>query len=173
MIDTFGVSRFQRISDLNRKTEEHADFKRAQTHTVLERRSFEELHRDEGLAIVRADLVDRADSGVIQGRCRAGFPAKTFEGLRVIVEVFGQELECNKAAELSVLSFVNHTHAAAAELLKNAVMRNGPTEQMARAPASMEHRRGHREAKSTEVGSGGRSMWIAWRQWLGSPEDRV
>jgi len=30
-------------------------------------------------------------------------------------------------------------------------MRNGPTEQMARAPASMEHRRSHREAKSTKL----------------------
>src|SRR5947208_15114786 len=107
MNDTFGVSRFQRISDLNRKAEEHADFKRAETHTVLERRSFQELHRDEGLAIVLGDLVDRADPAVNQRRCRTGLPVKTYERLRVSGEVCEQELEWNQRGDLGVCSAVS------------------------------------------------------------------
>src|ERR1041385_5351315 len=39
-------------------------------------------------------------------------------------QTFGQELQCDEAMQLSILRLVYDTHAAAAELLKNAVMGN-------------------------------------------------
>ena len=36
-----------------------------------------------------------------------------------------KELESNKAAKFDVLSLVDHTHSAPAELFENAVVRNG------------------------------------------------
>jgi hypothetical protein len=57
---------------------------------------------------------------MIEGRSRAGFPLKAFECLRPGDESVGQELEGNEAAELGVLSLVDHTHPAAAELFQDA-----------------------------------------------------
>jgi hypothetical protein len=63
------------------------------------------------------NLVDGADIGVIQCRGSFGFALKTGECLRVFGYVLGQELEGNKATELHVFGFVNHTHSAAAQFL--------------------------------------------------------
>ena len=57
-------------------------------------------------------------------RSSLGFALKAAECLRVFGDG-GQKLERDKATELHVLSFVNHTYPAAAELFDNAVMRNG------------------------------------------------
>src|SRR5258708_38268000 len=73
-----------------------------------------------------------------QGRGLAGCSAKTFQGRRVSSGVVASELKRYKAPQLGVFGFVNHTHTAATELFDNAVMRDGLTEQMARAPASVE-----------------------------------
>jgi hypothetical protein len=51
--------------------------------------------------------------------------AKAFARLRVSCYVLRQELPGNEAAEFSVLGLVDHTHPAAAELLDNAVVRDG------------------------------------------------
>ena len=47
------------------------------------------------------------------------------EGLRVFGYLVGQELEGNKPAELQILGLVHHAHPAAAQLLHDAVVRNG------------------------------------------------
>jgi hypothetical protein len=53
-------------------------------------------------------------------------PERTLlEGLRVLGYIVGQELESNKPAELHILSLVDNTHTAAAQLLDDAVMRDG------------------------------------------------
>jgi hypothetical protein len=38
--------------------------------------------------------------------------------------LFGKKLQCNFALELQIFGTVNHAHAAAAELLDNAMVRN-------------------------------------------------
>ena len=47
------------------------------------------------------------------------------QSLRVSGDFIGQELQSDEAAELDVLSLVDHTHPAAAELLDDAVVRDG------------------------------------------------
>jgi hypothetical protein len=54
---------------------------------------------------------------------------ETGERLRVWGYVFGQKLQSNKAPEFRILSFADDTHTAAAQLLDNAVVRNGLTDQ--------------------------------------------
>ena len=76
-----------------------------------------------------ADFVDGADVGMVQ---RGGGPrlaAKAFQGLRVLGHIVGQELQGDEAAEFSVLGLVDHTHPAAAELLDDAVVRDGLADQ--------------------------------------------
>ena len=72
-----------------------------------------------------ADLVDRADVGMVQRRRGPSFAAEAGQRLRVSGNVFGQELERDEAAKLGVFGLVDHTHPAAAELFDDAVVRDG------------------------------------------------
>ncbi len=86
--------------------------------------ALEQLHRDEGLALVLVDVVDRADVGVLE---RGGGPRlalQPLERLRVPAELLRQELQRHAAAELQILGFVDDAHAAAAELREDAVVRD-------------------------------------------------
>jgi hypothetical protein len=92
---------------------------------VLQGFAGEALHHDEKMAVVLADLVNGADVGVVQRRRSAGLAAETFESLGIVGGAVGQELEGDKAAQLGVFSFVDHTHSAATEQFDDAVVRNG------------------------------------------------
>ena len=65
-----------------------------------------------------------ADIWVIQSGSGACFALKAFENLRIAKDVFGKKFQCDKAAKLRVLGFVDDTHPATAELFENAVLRN-------------------------------------------------
>ena len=69
--------------------------------------------------------MDRADVRVVQRGRGFGFPLETAESLCVVGEFVGKELEGNMATELEVFCLIDHTHSAAAELLDNAVVRDG------------------------------------------------
>jgi hypothetical protein len=71
------------------------------------------------------NLVDGADIGMVQGRRSSSFTSKSFERLRVMIHIFGQEFQGDEATKLGVFSLVNHTHPAAAQLLQDAVVRDG------------------------------------------------
>ena len=92
--------------------------------SLPQRLPFQELHGDEGLALVPSDLVDRADIGVVQSRGRPGLALKPLQCLMVLGEPFRQELEGDKAVELDVLGLVDHTHSAAAEFFQDAIVGN-------------------------------------------------
>ena len=96
---------------------------------VLQRLAVKELHGDEALALLLPDLVDGADIGVVQGRGGLGLAPEAFQCLRVLGHVIGQELEGNEATERRVLSLIHHTHPAAAQLLDDAVVRDGLADQ--------------------------------------------
>jgi len=71
--------------------------------------------------------MNRADIRVIQGGRGSGLASETVQGLRVASEFVRQKLE-GQAAQACVLSLVNHAHSAAAQLIDNAVMGNGPAD---------------------------------------------
>ena len=85
----------------------------------------EKLHGDEGLAVFFADFVNGADVGVVQCGGGLGFALKTGESLRIAGYVIGKELEGDEAVKARVFRFVDDAHAAAAELLDDAVVRDG------------------------------------------------
>jgi len=62
---------------------------------------------------VLIDGVDRADMGVVQGRCRTGFPPKTIDSLVVPGKLFGEEFQRHGATETGVLGSVDYTHPSA------------------------------------------------------------
>ena len=53
---------------------------------VLQRGSIQELHHDEGAAVLLADVINRADIGVIQSGSGSGLAPETVQGLRVAGE---------------------------------------------------------------------------------------
>src|SRR5438128_1619313 len=70
--------------------------------------------------------MNRADARVIQRRCRLGVTSKSVQGPAIMGPGFRQELKGDKAVQPRVFGLVHLSHAAATELLDDAVMRDGP-----------------------------------------------
>ena len=70
------------------------------------------------------NLVDRADVRVVQRGRSLGFPLEAAEGLCVVGEFIGEELQGDVATELEVFRLVDHAHSAAADFAEDAVMGN-------------------------------------------------
>ena len=122
--DFFGVRGIERIGDFDGQREQGLGVHGLARDAMLQRHAVQKLHGDEGLAVLLADVVNGADVGMIQGGCGLGFALETGEGLRVAGNFLGQKLEGDKTMKPGVFGFVDHAHAAAAQLLENAVVRN-------------------------------------------------
>lgn len=93
-------------------------FHRAPRDQMLQRGPVKEFHHQERLAALFADVINRADVGMIQRRRGLGLTPKPFLRLPVFRQVFGQKLQRDEAAQPSVFRLVDDTHATAAELLE-------------------------------------------------------
>jgi hypothetical protein len=98
---------------------------RAAHDEVLEGLPVEEFHGDESFASFVADVVDSANVGVIEGRGGLGFTLEAGEDLRVAGYIVGKKFKSDKAMKTSVFRFVNDAHASATELLDDAVVGDG------------------------------------------------
>ena len=127
--DAGAVSGVERVGDFDADFEKAIEFERAAGDDVLESRTVEKLHGDEGAAVVFADVVDGADVGMIQRGSGASFALEAIERLRVASEIIGKKLESDEAAETRVFCFVNHAHATAAEFFDDAVVGNRLTDE--------------------------------------------
>jgi len=92
---------------------------------VLQRCAIQKLHGDKRIAVLVVNFIDSANVRVIQCRGGLGLTLKAAKGLWIFGNIIGQKLKSNEPAKLYVFSLINHTHPAAAQLLHNAVMRNG------------------------------------------------
>ena len=119
-------ARFMRLGqtfrNLRRDFNRLSHRQRAADKQLAQRLPLHQLHRDKGAAIGLVNLVNRTDIRMVQRGGRACLEAKTLKRLRVVCEFFGKKLQRNMAAELQVFGFVNHAHAATADLAENAVM---------------------------------------------------
>jgi hypothetical protein len=48
--------------------------------------------------------------------------AETFQGQRISCNVFGQELECDEAIKISILSFIHNAHTTTPQLFEDPVV---------------------------------------------------
>src|ERR1017187_9387324 len=92
---------------------------------MLQRHAVQKLHGDERLAILLTDVEDRADIGMVEGRSRLRLALEASQCSRVFGYFIGQELEGDETMQPRVLGFIDHTHATAAKLFDNAVVRDG------------------------------------------------
>ena len=70
-------------------------------------------------------FINRADVGMIQRGCRPRLTTKTFQRLRVLRQLVGQEFQGDEPTQVGVLGLIHHTHAAATELIHDAIVRDG------------------------------------------------
>src|SRR5579862_7309968 len=89
---------------------------------MLQRGAFEKLHHHVGLAVLLANRMNRTDVRMVQGGSGLCLPPESFQHLRVLSKMIRQEFHRHKAMEFDVLRFIDHAHAAAADLLQNAVV---------------------------------------------------
>ncbi len=122
MHDAFGMSGIERVGDLDTQVNQTVGFERAAEYRFPQSLAFEKLHHDEAQAAVLPNFVNGADVGMVQSGSGAGFAAKTFEGLRVVRDIVGQELQRDEAAERGVFGAVDDTHPAAAQLVEDSIV---------------------------------------------------
>ena len=125
MNDALAVRRIQRVGHFGREIEQQFVLHRTPADAMLQRHAVEKLHDHEDAAVFLADVVNGADVGMIQRRSRARLAAKTLQRSRIARHIVRQKLERDKASQARVLGLVDDTHAAAAELFDNAVVRDG------------------------------------------------
>jgi hypothetical protein len=63
--------------------------------------------------------------GVVQSRSGTSLPPEAFQCLRIMRDIFRQEFQGDETTQLGVLGLVDHAHPATAELLDDAVVRDG------------------------------------------------
>jgi hypothetical protein len=74
---------------------------------------------------VLTDVVDRADVGVVQGRSSPRLALEAGQSLGISGDFIRKELESHETVESGILGLIDNTHAASAQLLNDAVMRDG------------------------------------------------
>ena len=120
--DAARVGGIQRVGDVNAQFQEVVDGQGPLADAMLQRPAVEQLHHEEPLAVVLADVEERADVGVIQRRGDACLALEAFDRLRIARQLRREEFDGNLPAEPRVLGAIDHSHAAAAEFFDDAVV---------------------------------------------------
>jgi hypothetical protein len=84
----------------------------------------QQFHGDEGSPIGLVNLMDRADVRVVQRGSSFRFTLETTQGLWIVGQFVGKELQGDVTTQLQVFRLVDHTHPTAPDLAKYAVMRD-------------------------------------------------
>jgi len=148
-VATFFVAGIKGVGDLDGKLQQKFVLERLARDALLQCDTVEKLHDDESLPVLLVYFVDGADIGVIQRRRGSSLALKALEGLRIRGDLRGKKLERDEAPELDVLGLVDHTHTTAAELIDDAVVRDG----------LIDHEIGFRGVRESYGGMGRKSKW--------------
>src|SRR5207249_5171285 len=100
-------------------------------NVVLESAAFEQLHHDELLLVVLADLVHCTDVRMIERRGSTRFPQESLERALIFRQILGQELQGHGSPQNKVFGTVNDSHATASKLFENAVVGHSRTKHRA------------------------------------------
>jgi hypothetical protein len=106
----------QSVGDFNRQREQDIRLDGLSVDAVLQRRTFQKLHGNERQPVLLANIVNRADVGMIKCRCGLRFALETGKCLRVSGDFVRQELQRDESVQPGILSFVNDTHASPTKL---------------------------------------------------------
>ena len=127
--DALGMRRVEGIGHLHADVEQRAEVDGATGEAQVEWLAVEQLHGEIALAVLLVEAVDGADVGVVQGRRRASLAPEPFDGFGARGASGREYLDGHLAAELEVLRPIDHTHPAGAELIEDAVVPEGLTDE--------------------------------------------
>ena len=123
--DALGMRGVQPVGDVYCEYKKLFQFQRLPLNLVLQSHAVEKLHADERFAIFLAEVVNRADIGVVKRRGGLCFALKSAQNHGIAGHVVRQKFQRDKAVQASVFGLVDNTHSAAAELFRDAVVRKG------------------------------------------------
>src|SRR5246500_5812128 len=118
------MRRTQRVRDLNSQIQHALHRQRSSADQVLQRLPVQKLHGDERLPLVFANLVDRADVGMVERRGGLRLALEPFECLAIARHAVGKKFQGHRTTQARILSFVHNAHSATAQLRDDAVMRD-------------------------------------------------
>ena len=122
--DAGRVSGVERVGHLRDQAGDLGHRQRTAGEASGERFSLVVRHRDERLAGVVADLVDRRDVRMIERAGRAGLPQQSGGGVRMAGGFRREELERDPALEVRILGQIHRPHPAGADVAEDPVVRN-------------------------------------------------
>ncbi len=112
----------QSVHHLDGQVENFVDSKRLGGDALLQCPPLQALHDDEGLAVGLADIVQRADVGMIERRDCAGLALKALQSDAVAGHLLRDKFERHHAPQPRVFGPIDDAHAALAERGQNAVV---------------------------------------------------
>jgi hypothetical protein len=128
--DAFGVRRIERIGNLDGQTEQSVGLDGPSSDAVCQRHALQQFHRNEGPPIDLVDFMDHANVGVVQRGRSLGLALKTAEGLRIVGQFLGKELQGNVTPQLKVFRLIHYAHASTTDSAEDVVMRDCLTNQL-------------------------------------------
>ena len=112
MDDAVAVCAIEGIGDLGRVVDDFVSRERPARQPRGQRFALEELHDQEGDAVLFAEVVQDADVRVVQRPDDAGFAIEALAQLRVGRELRGQDLDRDLTIEAGVDGAVHMAHAS-------------------------------------------------------------
>jgi hypothetical protein len=119
------VRRSQPFGDLTGNAQGFVQLERAFLDLVPQARPLDQFHGQEPVLLVQFE--HRADVWVVQRRGGLRFAHESSAKLKILNRPKRQELERDRPVELGVLGLVDDAHAALAELVEDAVVRDRMT----------------------------------------------
>ena len=104
MDDAALVRAVERVGHLNSEIDDIVGLERRAREAIAQGLPLQQLHHDEGLAFVLADIVNRADVGVIEAGRGPRFADQPLDRLAIPGQLFRNELEGDRAAKADVLA---------------------------------------------------------------------
>src|SRR4029077_15659402 len=120
-----GMSRIESLGNVDCNLEQLVRGKIFAQNTLPQRRAFQELHHNEVLPVLMADLVDRADVLMIERRGGASLPLEAFQRRGIGAEISWKKLKRYVAAERFVFSLIDDAHATRTQFSDDAIVRDG------------------------------------------------
>src|SRR5262249_21924840 len=119
------VCRVESVGNLCAQFEHRLYVEWLSKYSGSERLSLKQLHGDERLTFVLAEVINRTNVGMIERGGSSCLTLKALQSLGIFGQRFREELQSYTPPQTQILSFINHTHPAATKFADYAVMRDG------------------------------------------------
>ncbi len=121
MDDALRVRRIKRLRDFRADADDRVEGKGSAAQTLGERLTLEQLHDEEIDLLVRADVVQRADVGMVQQGYGARFRDQPIPRVRILGDAGGDDLDGHRSVETRIAGAIHLPHAALAKRCQDLV----------------------------------------------------